>query len=147
MAVGLFVAITFVRSWRKAKADTDALIDSVLKNSTVNLGYTPDAPSVAFLARHPFLSSRIWKMLGEGGGSLSGCLPEFQSDCDSLLGHVRSPGFRRDYPCACALMQYTVYLCDNTLTRTARCKHPKDELLAASKGAEQTAPGDAKPRA
>lgn len=129
--IGIAAAWDIIRMWRKAKMDTDALIDSILKNSAENLGYAPDAKSVAFLARHPILSAKIWKMMSEGGaswGSWSIELQKYQDDCGSLLGYIQNQRFRQEYPCACAVMQYTVYLCDNTLTRNSRCKHPKDEL-------------------
>jgi hypothetical protein len=117
-----------LRARARARANTLLLIDSVVQNSLSNLGYKPDAPSLAFLAGHPFLSSKIWKMLGEGGAiSRVGGITseETTASCEKLLPYVQDMAFRERYPCAGALMQYAVYLCDQSPIQF--CQHPKDE--------------------
>src|ERR1041385_774353 len=120
----------FMVMWREASAEVALLIDSVVQNSLENLGYKPDGASLVFLARHPFLARRIWRMLGDGGaanfiaaGPVSG---ESQESCERLLRYVSDESFKRRFPAAGALMQCAVYLCD----RHSRCSHPKDELVA-----------------
>lgn len=126
--VAAIIALQVFRKWRQAKAGTIELIDSMMTNAEENLGYPPDAASMTYLANHPFLSAKVWEMLGAGGGSLSGYLPEYQADCDRLMQYVRDDSFRKHYPCAHAIFQYAVYLCDATLNRDSRCRHPKDEI-------------------
>jgi len=48
--------------------------------------------------------------------------------CDRLLHYVRDESFRANYPCAGALIQYAIYLCDKSPEQRYGCKHPKDEL-------------------
>jgi hypothetical protein len=116
---------------RNARSDARMLIESVVKNSEANLGYKPDAASLVFLATHPFLSARIWGMLCKGGASaLCGGPVDEACDlaCNRLLPHVRDATFRAQCPCAAALMQYAIYLCDCTDTQRYGWAHPKDEL-------------------
>lgn len=120
------------KKWRNESAETALLIDSVVQNSLENLGYRPDAASLIFLARHPFLAGRIWRMLGDGGamnmvgGSVS---EESEESCERLIRYVRDESFRKRFPCAGALMQYAVYLCDRSPEQRFGCHHPKDELV------------------
>jgi len=127
------------KRWREASAEAALLIDSVVRNSLENLGYKPDEASLVFLARHPFLAARIWRMLGDGGAANSllsvvfggGRLSEeTEESCERLLRFVRDKSFRARCPCAGALMQYAVYLCDRSPENRLGCVHPKDELLA-----------------
>lgn len=121
------------RAWRKACTEASLLIDSLVQNSLENLGYKPDGASLAFLARHPFLAGRIWRMLGNGGtanmfrGPVS---KESEESCERLVHFVRDESFRKRFPCAGALMQYAVYLCDRSPEQRFACCHPKDELVA-----------------
>ena len=121
------------KMWRKESAEAALLIDSVVQNSLENLGYKPDGASLAFLARHPFLAGRIWRMLGDGGavnmvgGPVS---EESEESCERLVRYVRDESFRKRFPCAGALMQYAVYLCDRPPEQRFGCRHPKDELVA-----------------
>jgi hypothetical protein len=122
-----------LKMWRSQTAEATLLIDSVLQNSLENLGYEPDAASLIFLSRHPFLAGRIWRMLGDGGGvnMVGGPVSEESEDsCERLLRYVRDRSFRERYPCAGALMQYAVYLCDRSPEQRFGCVHPKDELLS-----------------
>lgn len=117
-----------LKARKHARADATLLIESVVQNSLSNLGYRPDAPSLAFLATHPFLSSTIWKMLGEGGAvsQVGGMISEDTgAACDKLLPYVRNAEFRSRYPCAGALMQYAIYLCDQSPRETYGCRHPQ----------------------
>jgi hypothetical protein len=123
----------FLRMWRGQTAEAALLIDSVLHNSLENLGYEPDAASLMFLSRHPFLAGRIWRMLGDGGAAnmVGGPLSEESDDsCERLLRYVRNTSFRERNPCAGALMQYAVYLCDRSPNQRFGCAHPKDDLLS-----------------
>lgn len=120
---------------KSARAEAELLIDSVVKNSLQNLGYKPDAASLTFLARHPFLSARIWRMLGEGGAASSvggGISEENSTACDRLVHYVHDKKFRARYPCAGALIQYAIYLCDLSPNQGHGCMHPKDELTLNS---------------
>jgi hypothetical protein len=130
----ILVPISFfaLKAWRSARSDAVLLIDSILKNSLQNLGYKPDAASLMFLATHPFLSAKIWKVLGDGGatGRIGSPVSEdTELSCDQLLRYVNDRSFRNDYPCAGALIQYAIYICDRSpeLQRYG-CRHPKDEL-------------------
>src|SRR5947207_15474762 len=132
----LLLVIVFPIAWwvfmmmrRQATAEAALLIDSVVQTSLKNLGYKPDGASLVFLARHPFLASRIWRMLGDGGAAnfiAAGTISEeSEESCERLLRYVRDESFKRRFPAAGAWMQYAVYLCD----RRSRCSHPKDELV------------------
>jgi|GEM_PF-6648189 len=132
----LWLLLLIVVGWvalilrKVARADAELLIDSVVKNSLQNLGYKPDAASLTFLARHPFLSARIWKMLGEGGAAsgVGGVISEENTAaCDRLVHYVYDKKFRERYPCAGALIQYAIYLCDLSPNQEHGCRHPKDE--------------------
>jgi hypothetical protein len=118
--------------WRKESTEAALLIDSIVQNSFENLGYKPDGASLVFLARHPFLAGRIWRMLGDGGavnmvgGPIS---EETEQSCERLLPYIRDESFRRHFPCAGALMQYAVYLGDRSPEQRFGCRHPKDELV------------------
>ena len=125
------LGLYFRKCWRQAQADALLLIESVMKNSKTNLGYEPDAASLSFLAKHPFLCAKLWRMLGEGGAnSMAGgsTSEECQNACDELVKYVRNDEFRARCPCAAALIQYAIYLCDNTPTKEYGCEHPKDEM-------------------
>ncbi len=71
-------------------------------------------------------------MLGDGGavnrvgGPVS---EESEESCARLLRYVRDKSFRARCPCAGALMQYAVYLCDRSPEQRFGCRHPKDELF------------------
>jgi hypothetical protein len=124
-----------LKALRSARADATRLIDSVVKNSLNNLGYEPDAASLMFLATHPFLSARIWRMLGEGGAAsaVGNAVDEdITLSCDRLLRYVRDKSFRERYPCAGALIQYAIYLCDRWPEQRYGCLHPKDQLTRSS---------------
>lgn len=119
--------------WRSKCAEARLLIDSVVEHSLENLGYKPDGASLAFLATHPFLAARLWKMLGDGGGAAAAggsVTEESKNSCDIILPYVRNPTFRERCPCAGALMQYAIYLCDHSREQHYGCQHPKDELMA-----------------
>ncbi len=123
------IAVTrFFRELSQAKTDTVKLIASLMKNAQENLGHVPDAASVVYLANHPFLSKKIWEMLGAGGVSFSGYMPEYETDCSQLMQLIQDNDFQKKYPSAHALIQYTIYLCDTTLIRGPRLGHPKDEV-------------------
>ncbi len=127
------VTVRFVGLWRSVKIDAELLIESLLKNAEANLGYPPDPASVVFLAGHKTLSAKLWGMVSAGGAAISGGygVPRYGQDCTQLLNrYVRNDAFRRDYPCAHAVIQYAVYLCDGSLTSESRCGHPRNELEA-----------------
>ena len=72
-------------------------------------------------------------MLGDGGAvnMVGGPVSEESEDsCERLVRYVRDESFRRRFPCAGALMQYAVYLCDRSPEQRFDCRHPKDELVA-----------------
>jgi hypothetical protein len=120
-----------LKALQSARADATRLIDSVVKNSLNNLGYEPDAASLMFSATHPFLSARIWRMLDEDGAVLTVGGPvddDITLSCDRLLRYVRDKSFRERYPCAGALIQYAIYLCDRSPEQRYGCLHPKDQL-------------------
>ena len=118
----------FYREWKSAKEDTVKLIETVLNNAEDKLGYPPDAESIMFLANHPFLSAKVWEVLGAFGKSaFSSGAPGYRKECNKLLKYIRDDRFRRKHPCATALFQYTVYLCDPG-PGNSRCKHPKEEM-------------------
>lgn len=137
------VILVFLKARRSARGNATLLIDSVVKNSLTNLGYEPDGASLTFLATHPFLSARIWTALGEAGATRmdSGPLSE-QSElsCDQFLRYVRSPEFRKKYPCAVALMQYAVHISDRSPEQLYGCMHPKDEFEQKAKKLECSPP-------
>jgi hypothetical protein len=116
--IGFWILKATLKAWRDAQADATRLIDTVLKNSEVNLGYKPDAASLVFLATHPFLSAKIWRMLG-GSGSHD----DFQK-----LSFSRNEGFRTKCPCAGALMQYVLWRYNHPTDQFFGCVHPKEEL-------------------
>lgn len=125
------IAWVAIKMWRSASAEATLLIDTIVKNSRENLGYEPDGASLSFLARHPFLAGRIWRMLGDGGAvnMVGGPLrEESEESAERLLPYVRDKSFRQRFPCAGALMQYAVYLCDRSPEQRFGCRHPKDEL-------------------
>jgi len=70
-------------------------------------------------------------MLGEGGAvSMTGERLDdtIEYSCDRLVRYVRDKSFRTNYPCAGALIQYAIYLCDQSPEQSYGCRHPKDEL-------------------
>ena len=129
------LGVLFMKALRGAQRDTALLIDSVVKNSLENFGYPPDGASLAYLAQRPFLSARIWRALGEiGGCGIFKTDYMLLSDANQLLhdrlcSRISDGNFRRNYPCACALMQYVVYLCD----ASSGYGHPKVELEQSRK--------------
>ena len=128
--------VIFLREWRSAKKDTVKVIDTILENAEEKLGCTPDAKSLVYLANHPFLSAKVWRALGASGRSVfSSGAPGHGKACNELFAYVENERFSKKYPCATALFQYTVYLCDSDRRKGPRCKHPKEEMHG---GAEST---------
>ena len=125
------IVFFFWKARRYAQIDANLLINSIVKNSLTNLGYEPDAESLTFFATHPFLSARLWKALGDGGatGMVGGQISEdSQLSCGKFLRYVRDPEFRKMCPCAGAIMQYAVHICDRSPEQLFGCMHPREEL-------------------
>lgn len=133
IAAALGGGLIFLREWRSAKKDTVKVIDTLLENAEEELGCALDAKSLVYLTNHPFLSAKVWKALGAFGKSVfSSGAPGHGKTCQELLAYVENERFGKKYPCATALFQYTVYLCDSGRREGPRCKHPKEEIHGKS---------------
>ncbi len=115
---------------KQRQKDTESLIAAMMQNAESNLGVKPDSASLIYLSKHPGLSAKIWEMLSEGGASWAGYLPQYHQDCLRLHHIVRDTAFKEQYPCAHAIIQYTVYLCSSDLSGKKMCNHPKDDIGA-----------------
>ena len=126
-------AAAFAVKLRRARQDTASLLHSLSTNAESNLGVALDVASIEYFIRRPFLAARIWDMLSSAGGpygipAITGDSP-YASLCNDLLArHIRNDQFKSRYPCAHALIQYAVYLCDVTVHRDARCPHPNPRV-------------------
>lgn len=138
-AAFIWLGVTIAAKYKAATSNTAALIEMLRKHAQNNLGVAPDTESLVYLAQHPFLSSKVREMILAAGGALGDELEQYAANCDTLFNYVKDREFQRRYPCAHAVFQYAVYLCDGPwgqkpdgmFHRRTRCDHPKDRLYHA----------------